>query len=47
MVGNIVWKKHRFQGLAAEAAEEVLAACRLRHSLRPLAVRAMRTLFRM
>jgi predicted nucleic acid-binding protein len=28
-VGNIVWKKHRFQGLAAEDAEEVLAAFRL------------------
>ena len=28
-VGNIVWKKHRFQGLAAEEAEEVLAAFRL------------------
>jgi predicted nucleic acid-binding protein len=28
-VGNIVWQKHRFQGLAAEDAEEVLAAFRL------------------
>jgi predicted nucleic acid-binding protein len=28
-VGNIVWKKHRFQGLAAEDAEEVLTAFRL------------------
>jgi predicted nucleic acid-binding protein len=28
-VGNIVWKKHRFQGLAAVDAEEVLAAFRL------------------
>jgi predicted nucleic acid-binding protein len=28
-VGNIVWKKHRFQGLAAEDAEEVLSAFRL------------------
>jgi predicted nucleic acid-binding protein len=28
-VGNIIWKKHRFQGLAAEDAEEVLAAFRL------------------
>ena len=28
-VGNIVWKKHRFQGLAAEDAEEILAAFRL------------------
>jgi predicted nucleic acid-binding protein len=28
-VGNIVWKKHRFQGLAAEDAEGVLAAFRL------------------
>jgi len=28
-VGNIVWKKHRFQDLAAEDAEEVLAAFRL------------------
>jgi predicted nucleic acid-binding protein len=28
-VGNIVWKKHRFQNLAAEDAEEVLAAFRL------------------
>jgi predicted nucleic acid-binding protein len=28
-VGNIVWKKHRFQNLAAADAEEVLAAFRL------------------
>jgi predicted nucleic acid-binding protein len=28
-VGNIVWKKHRFQDLVAEDAEEVLAAFRL------------------
>ena len=28
-VGNIVWKKHRFQNLATEDAEEVLAAFRL------------------
>jgi predicted nucleic acid-binding protein len=28
-VGNIVWKKHRFQGLAAEDAQEILAAFRL------------------
>ena len=28
-VGNIVWKKHRFQGLASEDAEEILAAFRL------------------
>ena len=28
-VGNIVWKKHRFQDLAAEDAEEILAAFRL------------------
>jgi predicted nucleic acid-binding protein len=28
-VGNIVWKKHRLQNLAAEDAEEVLAAFRL------------------
>jgi predicted nucleic acid-binding protein len=28
-VGNIVWKKHRFQNLAAVDAEEVLAAFRL------------------
>jgi predicted nucleic acid-binding protein len=28
-VGNIVWKKHRFQGLAAEDADEILAAFRL------------------
>jgi predicted nucleic acid-binding protein len=28
-VGNIVWKKHRFQGLAAEDADAVLAAFRL------------------
>jgi predicted nucleic acid-binding protein len=30
-VGNIVWKKHRFQGLAAEDAEAILAAFRLVH----------------
>ena len=28
-VGNIVWKKHRFQGLAAEDAHQMLAAFRL------------------
>lgn len=28
-VGNIVWKKHRFQGLAAEDAEAIIAAFRL------------------
>jgi predicted nucleic acid-binding protein len=28
-VGNIVWKKHRFQSLAAEDAQEILAAFRL------------------
>jgi predicted nucleic acid-binding protein len=28
-VGNIVWKTHRFQNLAAEDAEEVLAVFRL------------------
>ncbi|MGH8065286.1 MAG: type II toxin-antitoxin system VapC family toxin [Candidatus Entotheonellia bacterium] len=28
-VGDIVWKKHRFQGIAAEDAEEILAAFRL------------------
>jgi predicted nucleic acid-binding protein len=28
-VGNIIWKKHRFQNLTAEDAEEVLAAFRL------------------
>lgn len=28
-VGNIVWKKHRFQGIAAEDAREILAAFRL------------------
>ena len=27
-VGNIVWKKHRFQGLAAEDAAEILTAFR-------------------
>jgi predicted nucleic acid-binding protein len=28
-VGNIVWKKYRFQSLAAENAQEILAAFRL------------------
>jgi predicted nucleic acid-binding protein len=28
-VGNIIWKKHRFQSLASEDAEEILAAFRL------------------
>ena len=28
-LGNIVWKKHRFQGLAAEDAEEILTTFRL------------------
>jgi hypothetical protein len=35
-VGNIVWKRHRFQGLAAEDAQEILAAFRLVTFERPM-----------